>query len=85
MTSRKKPGVAFWATVALVLVLVGYPLSLGPAVWLQTRGMMPKFISDFLMWFYTPLEFVEFADTSETRGPFGRALWWYVQLWVNPN
>jgi hypothetical protein len=32
MTSdRKKPGVAFWATVVLVAVLVGYPLSFGPA------------------------------------------------------
>jgi len=27
MTSRKKHGVAFWAAVALVVVLVGYPLT----------------------------------------------------------
>ncbi len=27
----KKPGVAFWATVAAVVVLVAYPLSFGPA------------------------------------------------------
>ena len=33
MTSRKKPGVAFWATVAVVVVLVAYPLSFGPAIW----------------------------------------------------
>ncbi len=31
MTPRKKPGVAFWATVGLVVVLVAYPLSFGPA------------------------------------------------------
>jgi hypothetical protein len=32
MTSdRKKPSVAFWATVVVVLVL--YPLSFGPACW----------------------------------------------------
>lgn len=31
MTDRKKPGVAFWATVGLVVMLVGYPLSFGPA------------------------------------------------------
>jgi len=30
MTSPKKPGVAFWATVAVVAVLVAYPLSFGP-------------------------------------------------------
>jgi hypothetical protein len=33
MTDRKKPGVAFWATVTLFVVLVGYPLSFGPACW----------------------------------------------------
>jgi len=33
MTDRKKPGVAFWATVGLVVVLVGYPLNFGPACW----------------------------------------------------
>jgi hypothetical protein len=30
---RKKPGVAFWATTTVVAVLVGYPLSFGPACW----------------------------------------------------
>jgi hypothetical protein len=30
---RKKPGVAFWATVVVAVVLVGYPLSFGPACW----------------------------------------------------
>lgn len=30
MTFRKKTGLAFWATVVLVAVLVGYSLSFGP-------------------------------------------------------
>jgi hypothetical protein len=29
MTSPKKPGIAFWATVVVVVVLVAYPLSIG--------------------------------------------------------
>ena len=34
MTSRKKPGLAFWATVvAVVALVVAYPLSFGPACW----------------------------------------------------
>jgi hypothetical protein len=38
MTSdRKKPSVAFWATVGLVVVLVAYPLSFGQACWLSSR------------------------------------------------
>jgi hypothetical protein len=40
-TSRKKPGVAFWATVVVVVVLVAYPLSFGPACWLAARGKIP--------------------------------------------
>jgi hypothetical protein len=47
MTSHKKPGVAFWATVVVVAVLVAYPLSMGMAyrmlIWsspgdLESRG-----------------------------------------------
>src|SRR5258708_18793954 len=33
----KKPGVAFWATVVVVGVLIGYPLSFGPACWTSSR------------------------------------------------
>jgi hypothetical protein len=42
MTSRKKPGMAFWATVTLVVVLVGYPLSFGPACWLVEKGSLSE-------------------------------------------
>jgi hypothetical protein len=31
---KRKPTAGFWITVALVVVLIGYPLSLGPACWL---------------------------------------------------
>ena len=37
MTDRKKPGVAFWATVVLVVVLTLYVLSFGPACWITSR------------------------------------------------
>jgi hypothetical protein len=37
---RKKPGMAFWATVVVVAVLVAYPLSEGPAFWIMER--LPK-------------------------------------------
>ena len=34
MTNRKKPGVVFWATVALVVVVL-YIASFGPVCWLS--------------------------------------------------
>jgi hypothetical protein len=40
--SRKKPGVAFWATVVVVVLLVVYPLSFGPACWLADRQILPR-------------------------------------------
>ena len=36
MTDRKKPGVAFWATVVVVAVLlVAYPVAWGPWIWFE--------------------------------------------------
>src|SRR5262245_38055554 len=32
---RKNPSGGFWITVALVVVLIGYPLSFGPACWMN--------------------------------------------------
>ena len=37
MTSRKPPSAAFWATVAVVVGLLAYPLSFGPACWISSR------------------------------------------------
>jgi hypothetical protein len=60
MTSdRKKPGVAFWASVVLVVGLLVYPLSYGPAWWIVPRlwasGLMPQRLADVLWHFYDPL------------------------------
>jgi hypothetical protein len=52
MTGQKKPGAAFWATVALAVVLMGYPLSFGPAIWLAARGY---FRESAVQSFYMPI------------------------------
>jgi hypothetical protein len=45
MTSRKKPGVAFWATVVVTVALLAYPLSAGPWCWaLGKWGPKPRAI-----------------------------------------
>ena len=38
-SDRKKPGVAFWATVVVVVVLVAYPLSFGPILAYYRSGL----------------------------------------------
>ena len=43
---RKKPGVAFWATAVVVVALVAYPLSFGPACWFTSRvNLSGKFVT----------------------------------------
>jgi hypothetical protein len=39
---RKKPGLAFWAIVVVVVGLVAYPLSFGPVCWLVNRDVLPQ-------------------------------------------
>jgi hypothetical protein len=38
---QKTSGMAFWATVVLVVVLLAYPLSFGPACWMTSRMAGP--------------------------------------------
>ena len=64
MTSRKKPGVAFWATVAVVVVLVAYPLSFGPLVWLDSRGLLPAWAEGIMQIYCVPL--ISAGDNSRT-------------------
>jgi hypothetical protein len=40
MSDRKHPGAAFWATVVLIAMLLGYPLSFGPACWITSRAVV---------------------------------------------
>ncbi len=44
MTDRKKPGVAFWATVGLA-GLVLYVASFGPACWLCEKQRVPTYLA----------------------------------------
>src|ERR1700681_3130996 len=46
----RHPSVGFWITVALVVALVGYPLSFGPAVWLTTRGYVGEATVNSFYW-----------------------------------
>ena len=71
---RKKPGVAFWITVALAVGLA-YPLSFGPASWLSKHGL----IRDYDVWrAYRPIV------VAMWDGPdwMFNAIDGYAQLWA---
>jgi hypothetical protein len=55
MTDRKKPGVPFWATV-IVVVLLLYVASFGPACWISERtatGAGPvSVVYQPMLWFW---------------------------------
>jgi hypothetical protein len=77
MTSdRKKPGVAFWATVSLVAMLA-YPLSVGPAEWLRHHGWIPESMWDAIGTFYGPLAWI-YANGPQ---PLRDVVDWYGHLW----
>jgi len=82
---RKYPTVAFWITVALVALLVGYPLSFGPAIWFDefVRARIPneqpqRWVANAIQFIYRPIML------ARDDGPqfAWDAYWWYLGLWV---
>ena len=73
---HKKPGVAFWATVGLVVVAL-YVRSVGPAQQLAYNGWLTGSVLDFADAFYSPLDLVHRHGPDMIRV----ALDWYSRLW----
>ena len=76
---RKKPGVAFWATVVVVLLLA-YPVSFGPATWLYDNGGIPASAEGALEDFYEPVIWARDDDASPRW--LRRSVNWYEALWI---
>jgi hypothetical protein len=76
MTSRKHPFTAFWATV-VVVALLAYPLSFGPACWFTSHtgaGIL------YLREVYRPvLWLMSHVDVA------ARLFNWYAQLGAPPD
>jgi hypothetical protein len=84
MTFHKKPGVTFWATVVVVVVLVAYPLTLGPACWLVARfgidgadwpGTRSSRIFNNL---YRPMGQLALIGPDPISSP----IYWYGRIWL---
>jgi hypothetical protein len=77
--SCKKPGVAFWATlpVVVLLALLTYPLSIGPAQWICEHGWVSENTQMALESFYWPVTWLYDHGPEFIR----RALAWYGSFW----
>src|SRR5262245_36571618 len=76
MTSdRKKPGVAFWATVVVVVVL-SYPISFGPTCWLVSLDAMPESAVRAASTVYAPL----IRCAANERHSAAQALAWWASV-----
>ena len=74
---RKKPGVAFWATVVVCLPLL-YVLGFGPACWIATRCEPLRGLASSI---YRPAAWAYF----KTPRPVANAIAWYATVAGNVN
>jgi hypothetical protein len=73
---QKRPSVGFWATTALVMLLIVYALSIGPATWLYWHCGMPMWLALTIHYVYGPLRWL--AEKSEVSEAL---LLIYVSVW----
>ena len=68
---------AFWISVVLIAVIVGYPLSFGPACWVASRGDYDAGPTiDLLVSVYYPIVRL-WCDGPD---PIAEGIYWYANL-----
>ena len=74
-SSRKQPGVAFWATV-MVVAVAGYLLSWGPVFWALSATGNPAWPTEAYRWIYGPLIWVDEQCPQSIQD----ATMWYLNI-----
>ena len=74
--TRKKLGWPFWTTITL-LVVVAYPLSVGPVWWILGQRDWPEWMNTFEQVFYWPLGWLMGNSPLLTEW-----MLWYMRLWI---
>jgi hypothetical protein len=77
---RKKPGMAFWATVVVVVLLVLYPLSMGPwiAIYVSTHQHQSHMVVPFAV--YKPIYTAIQNSPPEVAEAYGRFIVWWMDV-----
>jgi hypothetical protein len=76
--NERKPTAGFWIAAALVVMLVGYPLSFGPVCWIVSRI---DSCSSTVLCLYRPLDWLALESPSSV----GKLLASFGQLWMSDN
>ena len=77
MEEKRKPRLFLVFVTAAFILLVVYPLSLGPLLWLHNKGVITPAVAECIGAFYLPLAFA--CETVPM--PIGIAIEWYLALW----
>ncbi|MGE3314526.1 MAG: hypothetical protein AB7O26_05365 [Planctomycetaceae bacterium] len=63
--------------VLLLILFVGYPLSLGPVTWLDKSGLVSRPLMNVILSIYYPIDLLYLHSSGVQR-----ALDWYLDFWV---
>lgn len=74
--TRKHSSASVWITATLVAMLVGYPLTMGPACWISSRIGGEKIVSTA----YRPV-----VNVCATTSMMKSAVYWYSNLAAQEN
>jgi len=74
---KKKSTAGFWITVILLVVLVAYPLSFGPACWITSRASLP---GEWLVLVYRPMIWALETGLESGSGILFDVTFWYSML-----
>jgi hypothetical protein len=74
---------AKWTAVGLVALFVGYPLSIGPVVWLASRDYAPPWVCEkYALPLLGVFELAFPAIPEPLQEPLYYAITGYVHLWI---
>src|SRR5262245_54850723 len=74
MSDDRKPGLMFWTTMMALVLLVGYPLSFGPACWITSRANVGASAIPVV---YRPLTW---AMSPDSHTKMNRVSTWYAKI-----
>lgn len=81
MEEKRKPRLWLVFLTVLFILVVVYPLSLGPLLWLHKKGVITPTMGEYIGPFYLPLSYV----CESVPMPIGNAVDWYLdKLGVKP-